>query len=115
VQQPNPVSRYPESRDDLAKGYRATGTHVSDLQAHLDQEVDWARRKLANLAERRDLDNIRDGLHWELVNTFGLSNRQAAERVRERLLAAGLTDEQIRGLGVSEHSMKAVTRLRRKP
>jgi hypothetical protein len=88
---------------------------MSDLQAHLDQEVEWARRKLANLEERRDLDAERDGLHWELVNTFGLNNREAAERVRERLLAAGLSDEQIRGLGVTEHSMKAVTRLRRKP
>lgn len=88
---------------------------MSDLQAHLDQEVDWARRKLANQEARRDLDEERDGIHWDLVNTFGLSNREAAERVRDRLRVAGLSDEQIRGLGVSEHSIKAVTRLRRKP
>jgi hypothetical protein len=70
-----------------------------DLEALLDEEVDWARRRLQNAEQRKDLDQ----------------EREAAERVRERLRAAGLTDEQIHGLGVTEHSMKAVTRLRRKP
>jgi hypothetical protein len=86
-----------------------------DLEALLDEEVDWARRRLQNAEQRKDLDQERDARHWEIVNGCKLNNREAAERVRERLLAAGLTDEQIRGLGVTEHSMKAVTRLRRKP
>jgi hypothetical protein len=88
---------------------------VSDVGGHLDWEVEWARRKLANLDQRRDLDHERDGNHWALVNEAGLTARQAAEQIRDRLLSEGFTDEQIRALGVSEASIKPVARLRSRP
>jgi hypothetical protein len=83
---------------------------LSSMRRWTGRGGDWQ-----NAEQRKDLDQERDARHWEIVNGCKLNNREAAERVRERLLAAGLTDEQIRGLGVTEHSMKAVTRLRRKP
>jgi hypothetical protein len=88
---------------------------VSDLAGHLAKEVDWARRKLANAEERRDLNTEGARLHWDLVNTFGLSAPAAARAIRERLLAEGFTEAQMRGLGVSEHSIKPIAGLRDKP
>lgn len=88
---------------------------MTDLQGRLDQLVDVVRRKIANAAEREQLDAERDGIEWELVNKDGLVPREAAQKIRERLMAEGFTEEQIRGLGVSEHSIKPVARLRRKP
>jgi hypothetical protein len=88
---------------------------VSDLQARLDAEVAWARRKLANLEERADLDHERDGRHWELVRVDGLSAQAAAAAIRGRLVAEGFTAEEISVLGVSAASIKPVARLRSKP
>jgi hypothetical protein len=35
-----------------------------DLEALLDEEVDWARRRLQNAEQRKDLDQERDARHW---------------------------------------------------
>jgi hypothetical protein len=95
-------------------GLTPKGVGVAELSQRLGQEGHDVG--LTDAEEiREDLDQERDARHWEIVNGCKLNNREAAERVRERLLAAGLSDEQIRGLGVTEHSIKAVTRLRRKP
>jgi hypothetical protein len=78
--------------------------------------VDIARRKLANLEERRDLDAERDAVNWELVNEDGLLPRVAAEAIRERLEREGFTADQMGVLGaISEASIRSVARLRRKP
>lgn len=83
---------------------------------HLDQMVDIARRKLANLEERRDLDAERDGVNWELVNEDGLLPRVASAAIRERLEREGFTVDQMGVLGaISEASIRNVARLRRKP
>lgn len=88
---------------------------MSDVGEHLDQLVTIARRKLTNLDERRDLDTERDRVHWDLTNTDGLSSPAAARAIRERLEAEGFTEAQIRAVGVSEHTIKPIARLPRKP
>jgi hypothetical protein len=91
------------------------GPSEDALRAALDAEADWARRKLANIEERRDLDQERDGLYWELVNTMGLTASGAVQAIRGRLLAEGFTPEEINTLGVSLASLRPIARLRRKP
>jgi hypothetical protein len=88
---------------------------AGDLDKHLTALVDVARRKLANLDARRDLDTERDRVHWDLTNTDGLNSAAAARAIRARLLAEGFTEAQIRAVGVSEHTIKPIARLPRKP
>lgn len=81
----------------------------------LDAEVEWAHRKRANLAQRAELDQERDGLHWQIVKVDGVTCREAAQAIHERLAVEGFTADEIRALGVSEATIKRVAPLRHKP
>jgi hypothetical protein len=88
---------------------------VSGYSDPRDEMVEVARRKLANLDERRELDVQRDRVGWAIVNEDGLVPPRAAAAIRERLEREGFTAEQIKTLGVSEASIRPIARMRQKP
>jgi hypothetical protein len=90
-----------------------TGCDADQLAAVLDNIVDAARFKLGAHHTLEVATAARDTALAPLMNRCGLSAPMAAAVVRDHLLGVGLSEDQLRVVGVSEQTIRPAARTAR--